>query len=76
MPINKKVFFKKNMYISNMKKEVYQLEFPWWNEIKKKGSIINELRTTKNHGKRKSYLNNYDYNRSLRGISQKHTKNR
>lgn len=58
-----------------MKKEVYQSMFPWWNETKKKGSIINELKS-KSYGKRRSHISNFDYNRSLRGISQKHTKNR
>ena len=57
-----------------MKKTVYQLEFPYWDKLKKRSSIINELKTTKNHGKRRSHISNFDYNRSLRGISQKHTK--
>lgn len=59
-----------------MKKQVDQLEFPWWNKMKKRSSIINELKTTKNHGKRRFNSGNYDYSRSLRGISEKHPKTR
>lgn len=58
-----------------MKKQPDQLEFPWWNKMKKKGSIINQL-NTKHYEKRRSYSDNYDYSRSLRGISEKHPKTR
>lgn len=58
-----------------MKKQVDQLEFPFWNKMKKRSSIINQL-NTKHYEKRRSYSANYDYSRSLRGISEKHPKTR
>jgi len=58
-----------------MKKQVDQLEFPWWNKMKKRSSIINQL-NTKDYGKRRFNSGNYDYSRSLRGISKKHPKTR
>ena len=58
-----------------MKKTVYQLEFPYWDKLKKRSSIINQL-NTKDYGKRRFNSGNYDYYRSLRGISEKHPKTR
>jgi hypothetical protein len=58
-----------------MKKTVYQLEFPYWDKVKKRSSIIKQL-NKKDYGKRGSNFGNYDYSRSLRGISEKHSKTR
>lgn len=58
-----------------MKKKVYQLTFPHWDKVKKRGSIINEVKV-KNHGKSRLGSNNFDFSRSLRGIGKSNSKHR
>lgn len=57
------------------KVEIYQLEFPWIKELRKKGSIINEVKIRRN-GSKNYFDGDINNTWSLRGIGSRVSNNR